>query len=90
MVSDSDDPNTRNTQLTWATAWNTLQGSSARFATVQLLDGTPPQSSCTEQWDNGFGLLYDLNKDCEVDFEDFAAIAIKWQDCSTPGDAGCW
>ena len=90
MVSDSDDPNTRNTQLTWASTWNTLQGSSAQFATVQLLDGTPPQSSCSEQWDNGFGLLYDLNKDCEVDLADFAAVAIKWQDCSTPGDAGCW
>lgn len=31
----------------------------------------------------------DVNDDCYVDFEDFAALALNWMKCTDPSDAGC-
>ena len=32
---------------------------------------------------------YDLNKDCYIDFKDFAFIAANWLSCSNPADPNC-
>ena len=38
------------------------------------------------------GTIYitaDLNKDCKIDFVDFALMAAAWMDCTTPEDENC-
>ena len=32
----------------------------------------------------------DLNKDCKVDFEDFALLALRWLDCNMDPPESCW
>lgn len=45
--------------------------------------------SCAELWDLGLGIAADLNKDCKVNFADFAGFAISWGKCNDPCDPNC-
>ena len=42
----------------------------------QIIDLEP--TTCAEVWAYGVGMSEDINKDCIVDFEDFAMMAAKW------------
>ncbi len=47
----------------------------------------PPPEKCGDP-----GTVYlagDVNKDCKVDFKDFASFAATWLDCSDPNDPNC-
>jgi hypothetical protein len=46
-------------------------------------------STCAEVLMYGQGNLSDINKDCKVDFTDFAKLAQDWLKCNKPGDTGC-
>ncbi len=43
-------------------------------------------SDCNEVWANGFGRPSDLNRDCDVDFEDFSYFGLDWMRCNDPND----
>lgn len=45
--------------------------------------------SCAELWDRGTGIAADMDKDCDVDFLDFASFASEWILCNDPCDANC-
>jgi hypothetical protein len=46
-------------------------------------------TNCREMWDNGHGLVGDLNRDCYVNFEDVADMVGSWLVCNDPCVAGC-
>jgi len=89
-VNDADEAgDVRDTQSMWATSSNRLWENSKYFPTVELVETAPAQTTCTEQWDNGFGSPYDFNKDCIVDVEDLADFVASWLDCTIPADPAC-
>jgi hypothetical protein len=45
--------------------------------------------TCLDVWEFGLGDLGDINKDCRVDFQDFAQLALNWLECNNPGDSNC-
>jgi hypothetical protein len=50
---------------------------------------TPVCLSCKDLWDIGLGNPADLNKDCKIDFYDFAIFAKDWGKCNDPQDPHC-
>lgn len=42
---------------------------------------------CEEVWDRGGGIVADMDKDCDVDFRDFAMLASYWLLCNDPGSS---
>jgi len=44
---------------------------------------------CQDATDRGYGTVADINKDCKVDFADFASLALDWRKCNDPCDANC-
>jgi len=50
-------------------------------------DYTAPQQ-CGDE--GTYYLPADLNKDCHVDFKDFAEFALFWLDCTDPNDPTCF
>ena len=50
--------------------------------------GLVPQN-CAEVWTYGYGLKADLNRDCRVDFRDFATFSSYWLNCNDPYDTNC-
>ncbi len=48
--------------------------------------------SCEELWDRGFGgsVAGDMDENCEVDFEDFAKLALDWATYADPNDPNSW
>ena len=48
-----------------------------------------PPVSCSEVWQNGFGLSGDLNQDCHVDLRDIADFVANWLVCNDPDKLGC-
>ncbi|OHB49638.1 MAG: hypothetical protein A2Y10_05620 [Planctomycetes bacterium GWF2_41_51] len=49
----------------------------------------PGPRTCADAFDMGFGSPRDVNKDCKVDFQDFAELAIGWMECVDPEVALC-
>jgi hypothetical protein len=45
--------------------------------------------SCKDVWDIGLGNPVDMNRDCKVDFYDFAIFAKDWRKCNDPCDPHC-
>ena len=41
----------------------------------------PVASKCSQVWSYGYGLRSDINKDCRVNFADFALMAADWLKC---------
>jgi hypothetical protein len=66
--------------------WQAIPSWSADSAGVILYDG--PQN-CEQAKTIGYFQPGDVNKDCAVDFRDFAAMASRWLYCTVPGEAGC-
>jgi len=48
-----------------------------------------PPADCAAAIADGYGLTYDLNSDCKVDFADFATFAQDWARCVDPVVPGC-
>jgi hypothetical protein len=48
---------------------------------IEIKMGTSEPADCLEVWQKGFGLLGDINKDCHVDFKDFAEMCQNWMNC---------
>ena len=46
-------------------------------------------ASCEKVIADGHGMVADVNNDCYVNIEDFAAIAAAWLECNMPGVDGC-
>ncbi len=42
---------------------------------------------CAEFWDRVGGIAADIDKDCDVDFRDFASLALDWLLCNDPGSS---
>jgi len=53
-----------------------------------IVEYTPLPDTCQELWDMGLGNPVDINKDCKVDFTDFAEFAESWLLCYDP-EGGC-
>lgn len=53
------------------------------------LDVYANPSNCSQVAAAGVTLAADLNKDCEINFADFALIAQNWLKCNNPEDADC-
>ncbi len=45
--------------------------------------------TCEEFKGRGYGIPEDIDKDCDVDFRDFAAVALNWASCNEPNKPGC-
>jgi hypothetical protein len=45
--------------------------------------------NCQEYIDCGYGLPADLNRDCKINFDDFAIFASNWLKCNDPRDPNC-
>lgn len=45
--------------------------------------------NCEELWDRGMGIAADIDRDCDVDFRDFAGLAMDWMLCNDPCDPSC-
>lgn len=45
--------------------------------------------NCADVWERGLGMEGDLDKDCDVDFLDFASFALEWVLCNDPCDTNC-
>ncbi|OHB57753.1 MAG: hypothetical protein A2Y12_18245 [Planctomycetes bacterium GWF2_42_9] len=56
---------------------------------AQILTAQKLILNCTDVWSEGYGLKADLNKDCEVNFKDFAEFAEAWLLCNNPDPADC-
>ena len=56
-------------------------------------DGRPVTGTVVSIRENECGALgfppFDLDKNCRVDWRDFAMLASSWLDCSIPDEAGC-
>lgn len=50
--------------------------------------GSYPQN-CLDVWAYDVGMEADLNRDCRVDFKDFAAFTNYWLQCNDPCDPNC-
>jgi hypothetical protein len=48
-----------------------------------------PPTDCAGVVDLGLNGKFDFNKDCYVDFADFAYFAQNWLSCTNPGDPNC-
>jgi hypothetical protein len=48
---------------------------------IEIRMGNSEPADCLEVWQKGFGLLGDINKDCRVDFKDFAEMGENWMNC---------
>jgi hypothetical protein len=46
-------------------------------------------SECGHFWALGYGLSTDYNRDCLVNFKDFAFFAEDWLECNDPNSANC-
>lgn len=46
-------------------------------------------STCEDVWAYGQGNISDISKDCYIDFQDFAQLALNWVRCNNPVDADC-
>ena len=46
-------------------------------------------ATCDKVIADGHGMVADVNNDCYVNIEDFAAIAAAWLECNMPGVDGC-
>jgi hypothetical protein len=42
--------------------------------------------NCNELWSRGLGNIADRNRDCFLDFDDFASFATNWRKCNDPQD----
>jgi hypothetical protein len=45
--------------------------------------------NCEDIGPMGYGLAFDLNKDCHIDLKDFSLLALQWLECVEPTDANC-
>jgi hypothetical protein len=57
------------------------------FAALRAWLYTP--ADCNSAINMGFGIAADLNKDCYVNFKDFAEFAVNWLGCVSPLDSNC-
>ena len=46
-------------------------------------------ATCGQAIGYGYGLIGDVNRDCYVNFLDFASFALTWFDCMAPDDPAC-
>jgi hypothetical protein len=46
-------------------------------------------TNCAEIYTYGYNIQADLNKDCYVNFEDFALFSLEWLKCNDPEDLNC-
>jgi hypothetical protein len=46
-------------------------------------------ATCDEVWQAGYGLASDLDRNCIVDFKDFAVFIQRWFECNNPQDLTC-
>ncbi len=45
--------------------------------------------NCVDLNYRGYGIPEDIDRDCDVDFRDFAAVALNWTSCNEPNKPGC-
>lgn len=67
--------------------WGTPVESDQNFMALRIWFYTP--ADCNAAINMGFGLTADFNKDCYVNFKDFADFAASWLDCVNPLDSTC-
>ena len=65
--------------------WN--GGSWDWYHTKSITSPTP--TTCEEAWEYGYGIAADANKNCIIDFGDFALFALGWLDCNDPNEINC-
>ena len=68
---------------------NRCEAGSGNIVYAKVYEDTLICCSCAERWDIGLGITADLNKDCKVDFADFAGFALSWRKCNDPCDPDC-
>ena len=56
---------------------------------VEIVGITEMVTSCQSAINAGYGLAADLNKDCHVNLQDIALLAIDWLKCNNPEDSNC-
>jgi len=68
---------------------NRCEAGSGNIVYAKTYEDTIICCSCAELWDLGLGIVADVNKDCKVDFADFAIFALSWGKCNDPCDPDC-
>ncbi len=67
--------------------WNMIGRGGTDIYGIPLLYEAEP-SHCLGVWHYGFGMAGDLDQSCQVDFKDFAVLALWWLGCDGMADCG--
>jgi hypothetical protein len=88
MAGSVDDLAIYNNALTGTlNSSNTLVAGGLYFVWHGVAETGP--TTCEQVWASGYGNSADLNKNCRVDFKDFAVFAQQWLLCNIPNVTGC-
>jgi len=77
------------TTFTYAGSWVRDGSVSCSLAdNFEVLGGIP--ENCVQIWSSGLGMEADFNRDCVVNFEDFAVWALEWSQCNVMVEETCF